>query len=176
MLDGFEIIELHCAHGYLLNQFLSPIANKRSDAYGGSRENRQRLPLALVREMRAIWPAEKPFFVRVSATDHLSGGWALDDTIAFARELKSLGVDVVDCSSGGFTGAAHNAFTDYHVPYAAQVTRETGISTMAAGLITRPEQAEAIIAEGSVALVGLARQALAEPNWPHQANEALGRV
>ncbi|MEZ5830175.1 MAG: NADH:flavin oxidoreductase/NADH oxidase [Dongiaceae bacterium] len=173
MQAGFEIIELHCAHGYLLNQFLSPVANRRLDRYGGSRENRMRFPLEIVEAMRAAWPADYPLFVRVSATDHIPDGWTIDDTVALAAELKSRGVDVIDCSSGGFTGAAHNALSDYHVPYAERVAVETGARTMAAGLIASPEQAESIVAGGKVELVGLARHALSNPNWPLQASKVL---
>jgi 2,4-dienoyl-CoA reductase-like NADH-dependent reductase (Old Yellow Enzyme family) len=174
---GFEVVEVHCAHGYLLNQFLSPVANNRTDAFGGSLENRMRLPLQIVQDVRQIWPEEWPVFVRVSATDHIAGGWTVDDTIAFARDLQKRGVDVVDCSSGGFDGAALNAFTDYHVPYAARVARATGVRTMAAGLISNPQQAEAVVAEQQVDLVGLAREALIDPNWPvHAAMRLEGRT
>ena len=160
---GFDIVEVHSAHGYLLNEFLSPVANKRSDAYGGSRDNRMRLPLEIVGDVRAIWPADRPVFVRVSATDGIDGGWTVDDTVAYALELKKLGVDAVDCSSGGFAGAALGIKPHYQVPHAAAVRRAAGIATMAVGLIFDPEAAEAIVATGEADLVALAREALNDP-------------
>lgn len=170
---GFEIVELHCAHGYLLHQFLSPIANRRADALGGNIKNRMRLPLLITEDLRRIWPDQQPVFVRVSASDHIQGGWTMDDTIIFAKELKALDIDVVDCSSGGFDGAAFNAFSDYHVPYAERLAQETGTRTMAAGLVVSPEQAEKVVSEQRVDLVGLARAALLDPNWPLHAGLKL---
>ena len=170
---GFDIVEVHSAHGYLLNEFLSPVANKRSDAYGGSRDNRMRLPLEIVGDVRAIWPADRPVFVRVSATDGIDGGWTIDDTVAYALELKKLGVDAVDCSSGGFAGAALGIKPHYQVPHAAAVRRAAGIATMAVGLIFDPEAAEAIVATGEADLVALAREALNDPNWPLHAMKIL---
>jgi 2,4-dienoyl-CoA reductase-like NADH-dependent reductase (Old Yellow Enzyme family) len=125
-----------------------------------------RLPLRIAEDLREVWPEGRPLFVRVSATDHIQGGWCLTDTLVFAAELKRIGVDVVDCSSGGFDDATGNAFSEYHVPYAEQVARQTGISTMAAGLIVDAKQAEAITTRHRVDLVGLAREALVNPNWP----------
>jgi 2,4-dienoyl-CoA reductase-like NADH-dependent reductase (Old Yellow Enzyme family) len=175
VVAGFDIVELHFAHGYLLNQFLSPVANTRDDAFGGSRENRMRLALQIVEDARTSWPDDKPLFVRVSATDHVPWGWTIEDTVAFAIELKRRGVDVVDCSSGGFAEASLNALSDYHVPYADRVGRETGVLTMAAGRIESPERAEAVVAGEKVALVGIARAALADPNWPLKAAAVLAR-
>jgi 2,4-dienoyl-CoA reductase-like NADH-dependent reductase (Old Yellow Enzyme family) len=166
---GFEVAELHCGHGYLLNQFLSPVANKRTDAYGGSLDNRMRLPLQIARDLRLIWPADRPVLVRVSATDHIKGGWTLDDSLVLAAELKASGIDMIDCSSGGFDGAAQNAFSAYHVPFAESIAQAAGIRTMAAGLIRAPHQAEAAVRDHCVDLVGLARGALTDPNWPLRA-------
>jgi len=170
---GFDIIELHSAHGYLLNQFLSPVANKRTDHYGGSRDNRMRLPLEIANDLRAIWPADKPVFVRVSATDSIEGGWTVEDTVAFALELKKIGIDLVDCSSGGFAGAAFNPKPHYQVPHAEAVRRGADIPTMAVGLIFDPEAAEEVIANGKADLIALAREALNDPNWPLHAMKKL---
>ena len=170
---GFDIVEVHSAHGYLLNEFLSPIANQRSDSYGGSRANRMRLPLEVIADVRAIWPADRPVFVRVSAIDGIDGGWTIDDTIAFARELKALGVDAVDCSSGGFAGAALGIKPHYQVPHARAVRHDAGIATIAVGLIFDPEAAEAIVATGEADLVALGREALNDPNWPLHAMKRL---
>jgi 2,4-dienoyl-CoA reductase-like NADH-dependent reductase (Old Yellow Enzyme family) len=171
---GFDVVEVHCAHGYLLNQFLSPVANRREDDYGGSLENRMRLPLEVVEAVRAVWPAEKPLFVRISATDWIDGGWTVEDSVIFARALKRLGVDVVDCSSGGFSGARIAAGPGYQVPLARTVKAEAGVATMAVGLITRPEEAERIVADGSADFVALGREALDDPNWPLHARAVLG--
>jgi 2,4-dienoyl-CoA reductase-like NADH-dependent reductase (Old Yellow Enzyme family) len=171
---GFDLLEVHCAHGYLLNQFLSAVANQRDDDYGGTAEKRRRLPLEVVAGVRAAWPAEKPLLVRISVEDHLPGGVSLDDSIAFARALKALGVDVIDCSSGGFDGAAVRPGPCYQVPYAAAIRMAADIETMAVGLITTAEEAEGIVARGDAALVALGRTALDDPNWPAHAARALG--
>ncbi|RVU14006.1 NADH:flavin oxidoreductase/NADH oxidase [Methylobacterium oryzihabitans] len=167
--SGFDVIELHCAHGYLLHSFLSPLTNHRTDGYGGDRAGRMRLPLEIARALRAAWPADKPLFVRVSAVDGIEGGLTLDDTLAFARELEGIGVDVLDCSSGGLAGSATAARVrrDYgfQVGFAEAVKRETGIAAMAVGLIVDPAQAETIVAEGRADLVAVGREALADPNW-----------
>jgi 2,4-dienoyl-CoA reductase-like NADH-dependent reductase (Old Yellow Enzyme family) len=146
---GFDIIEVHAAHGYLLHTFLSPLSNARSDDYGGSLENRMRFPLEVVREVRKAWPADKPLFVRVSSIDDVEGGWGIEDTIRLAKELKLLGVDVVDCSSGGIQGSATAAtrallkrVPGFQVPFAERVRKEAGVATMAVGLILTPQQAE----------------------------------
>lgn len=171
---GFDFVEVHSAHGYLLHQFLSPLANRRTDPYGGSRENRMRLPLRIVADVRATIPDAMPLLVRVSATDAAPGGWTIEDTVAYAREMKALGVDLVDCSSGGFAEGAITPHPLYQTPYAETLRREAGIPTMAVGLITQAGDAEAIVAQGRADLVALARAALDDPNWPLHAEEALG--
>ncbi|MFN7957354.1 MAG: NADH:flavin oxidoreductase/NADH oxidase [Holophagaceae bacterium] len=172
---GFEVIEVHAAHGYLLHQFLSPLSNQRTDAYGGSFENRTRLVREVVGALRAILPDELPLLVRISATDWVDGGWDLDQSVALALELKALGVDLVDCSSGGLSPQQKIALgPGYQVPFAARIRTEAGLPTGAVGLITEPEQAERILAEGSADLILLARQLLREPRWPLRAAEALG--
>jgi 2,4-dienoyl-CoA reductase-like NADH-dependent reductase (Old Yellow Enzyme family) len=170
---GFDIVEVHCAHGYLLNQFLSPISNKRSDQFGGAFENRARLPLDIVGRVRRLWPQDKPVFVRISAIDGLEGGWTIEDSVAFARQLRELGVDVVDCSSGGFSGARFPVGPLYQTPHAATVRSGAGIATMAVGLISQPEEAEAIVADGQADLVAFAREALVDPNWALRARHTL---
>ena len=175
---GFDIIELHAAHGYLLNQFLSPIANKRGDSWGGSRDGRMRFPLAVIEAARKVWPADKPLFLRISAVDGVDGGVTLEDSIAFCKAAKERGVDVVDCSSGGIGGpatAAKGAPRPYmhQVPFADAIRRETALATMAVGLIVHPAQAEGIIANGMADLVAIAREALFDPNWPLHAEMAL---
>jgi 2,4-dienoyl-CoA reductase-like NADH-dependent reductase (Old Yellow Enzyme family) len=174
---GYDVIELHAAHGYLLAQFLSPISNQRCDRYGGDRAGRMRLPLEVVRAVRQVMPDDKPLFVRVSALDG-AGGWDLADTVAFAKELKTLGVDVVDCSSGGLTGLATaqpiQRSPGFQVPFAAAVRQQAGISTMAVGLILDAPQAEAILQAGDADLVAIARQALSDPRWPLRAARSLG--
>ncbi|MBK3400537.1 MULTISPECIES: NADH:flavin oxidoreductase/NADH oxidase [Methylobacterium] len=174
---GFDVIELHAAHGYLLHTFLSPLTNRREDAFGGDRTGRMRFPLRVARALREAWPAGKPLFVRVSAVDGLEGGLTLDDTLAFAGELRALGVDVLDCSSGGLAGSATAARIrrDYgfQVGFAEAVKRETGLSTMAVGLIVDPRQADAIVAEGRADLVAVGREALADPNWAVRASRVL---
>jgi len=176
---GFELIELHAAHGYLLHQFLSPASNQRADEYGGGLEGRMRLPLEVARAVRAAWPERLPLFVRVSATDWLDHdpsrpSWTLDQTIAFARRLRELGVDATDCSSGG--NEAHvriPAGPGYQAPLAERVRREAGIPTVAIGLITEPAQADQIIRSGQADLVALARAALRNPHWPLHAAMTL---
>ena len=174
---GFDVIELHAAHGYLLHTFLSPLTNRREDAFGRDRVGRMRFPLRVARALREAWPSGKPLFVRVSAVDGLEGGLTLDDTLAFAGELRALGVDVLDCSSGGLAGSATAARIrrDYgfQVGFAEAVKRETGLSTMAVGLIVDPRQADAIVAEGRADLVAVGREALADPNWAVRASRIL---
>ena len=172
---GFDMIELHAAHGYLLHQFLSPLTNKRSDAYGGSIENRMRYPLELFAAMRAVWPAKKPMGIRISAVDWVEGGWSIQDSIAFTRELQKLGCDYVDASSGGNDANQKIKLgPNYQVPFAAEIRKGTGMPTMAVGLITEPEQAEAIVAEGQADLVALARAFLDDPHWGWHAAYQLG--
>lgn len=169
---GFDLVEIHAAHGYLLHQFLSPLGNQRTDQYGGSRENRMRFPLEVIAAVRAAWPEDKPISVRISSVDGSPEGWTLDDSLAFAAELKMAGVDIVDCSSGGFDGYAVKAEANYQVPFSSAV-RKTGIPTMAVGLIGNPEDAEQIIVAGDADLIALARTALDDPNWPLHAHHAL---
>jgi 2,4-dienoyl-CoA reductase-like NADH-dependent reductase (Old Yellow Enzyme family) len=178
---GFEILELHAAHGYLLHTFLSPLSNKRDDEYGGSLENRMRFPLEVAKEVRSAWPAAKPLFVRVSSIDDAEGGWAIEDTVAFARELKAAGVDVIDCSSGGILGSATAAtktlvprVPGFQIPFAERVRKEAGIKTMAVGLILTPQQGEDALQGGRADLIAIGREALYDPNWPVHAAAALG--
>jgi 2,4-dienoyl-CoA reductase-like NADH-dependent reductase (Old Yellow Enzyme family) len=172
---GFDCVELHMAHGYLLHQFLSPLANQRGDEYGGSLENRMRLPLEVVRAVRESLPADRPLLVRLSATDWAEGGWDLEQTIELVRQLRPAGVDLVDCSSGGLVAHAKVAIgPGYQVPFAAAIRERAGIATGAVGLITAPEQAEAIVAGGQADLVLLARELLRDPYWPLHAAQALG--
>ncbi|MGE5125686.1 MAG: NADH:flavin oxidoreductase/NADH oxidase [Betaproteobacteria bacterium] len=172
---GFDCVEIHAAHGYLLHEFLSPLSNQRADAYGGSLENRMRLPLRVVRAVREVWPAEQPLLVRISASDWAEGGWDLEQSVELCRALRAAGVDLVDCSSGGLV--AHARLTPapgYQVPFAAAVRAGAGIATGAVGLITEPAQAEAIVAEGRADVVLLARALLRDPYWPLHAARALG--
>jgi len=173
---GFDVVELHAAHGYLLHQFLSPLTNRRTDAYGGSLEGRMRFPLEVAEAVRAVWPDANPLFVRVSAVDGSSEGITIEDSVALARELKALGVDVVDVSGGGIGGGwEHPLGYGYQVPFAAQIREEADIATMAVGLVVDPRQAEAIVAGGAADLVALARQAQDDPNFAvHAARELTG--
>ncbi len=174
---GFEVIELHCAHGYLMHSFLSPIINKRTDEYGGDRNGRMRLPLEIATILRDAWPADRPVFLRVSAVDQVEGGWEIDDSIAFARELKKIGIDIIDCSSGGVASGAVSAIGvrdyGYQVSYAEQIRRAAQIPTMAVGLIVDPTQAEEVLAAGQADLIAIAREALNDPSWPWHAQSAL---
>lgn len=145
---GFDTVEIHAAHGYLLNQFLSPLANKRTDQYGGSRDNRMRPVLEITAAVRAFWPAGKPLLARLSVSDWHPDEWQVEDSVVLARALKALGVDVIDCSSGGFDGAAVNAVKDYPVPFAKAVRDGAGIAIMAVGLLGDIEGAEAILSSG----------------------------
>ena len=169
---GFDVVEIHGAHGYLISQFLSPLANHRTDQYGGSRENRMRFALEVSRALRAAWPADKPLFMRLSVTDGSPGGWGVEDSIALAAELDKIGVDVVHASSGGFDGYALKAAPLYQVPL-AKALKESGVKTIAVGLINEPADAEEIIATGEADLVALARGALEDPNWPIHAHHIL---
>lgn len=170
---GFDLIEIHAAHGYLLHSFLSPLSNKRTDAYGGSLENRARLLREVVAAVRATVPDRMPLFVRISATDWVPGGWTPDDSVALARLLKADGVDLIDCSSGANTPDAKIPVgPGYQVPFAARVRREAGIPTGAVGMITEPKQADDIIRTGDADMVLLARAMLRDPYWPvHAARE-----
>ena len=176
---GFDVLELHGGHGYLLHSFLSPLSNRRGDRYGSSRENRMRFVLEVVERVRQVWPEEKPLFFRVSAFDGVPGGWEIDDTIALVRELQRRGVDVIDVSSGGLSGTSSNAaphtrVPGYHVPIAARIREATGAITQVVGLITDAAQADAIVRSGSADLIAIAREALRDPFWAAHASQALG--
>jgi 2,4-dienoyl-CoA reductase-like NADH-dependent reductase (Old Yellow Enzyme family) len=172
---GFRVLEVHAAHGYLLHQFLSPLSNTREDEYGGSLENRMRFTLHIVREVREVWPRELPLFVRISASDWAEGGWTLADSIVLSKELKELGVDLVDCSSGGaIPHAKIELGPGYQVPFARAIRAEAKIATGAVGLITSAQQAEQIVLEGSADAVLLARQLLRDPYFPLHAARELG--
>lgn len=163
---GFNMLEIHAAHGYLLHSFLSPLSNKRSDQYGGSFENRCRFLLETVNAVRAIWPAELPLFVRISASDWVQGGWVSEDSVALARLLKAAGVDVIDCSSGGnVPDAKIPVGANYQVPFARSIREGANIATAAVGMITEPMQADAIIRNGEADFVLLARELLRDPYW-----------
>ena len=176
---GFDIVEVHAAHGYLLHSFLSPLSNRRSDRYGGDLEGRMRFPLEIAQVVRDAWPADKPVFFRCSSVDNDAAGWSIEDSVELARRLVALGIDVVDCSSGGIAGPATAAAAaprglGFQVPFAERIRRESGIATMAVGLIIDPVQAEAVIAGAKADLVAIAREALLDPNWPVHAAASLG--
>lgn len=171
---GFDVVEIHGAHGYLINQFLSPVANHRADAYGGSLENRMRFPLEVVKAVRAAWPKGKPLFLRVSATDALPEGLIPDDVAQFAKQAHAAGVDMVHCSSGGFAGAAIVDAPNYQVPLAAEIKAKAGVPTTAVGLIVTPEDAASIVDKGQADMVAMARGALDDPNFPLHARRTLG--
>jgi 2,4-dienoyl-CoA reductase-like NADH-dependent reductase (Old Yellow Enzyme family) len=172
---GFQVIELHAAHGYLLHEFLSPLTNQRTDEYGGSLENRMRLVLQVVERMRQIMPAEMPLFVRISATDWVAGGWDITQSVALARELKQRGVDLIDASSGAIVPHVHIPVgPGYQVPLAQQIRAEAEIMTGAVGLITDPDQANELVTSGKADIVLLGRELLREPYWALQAQEHLG--
>lgn len=175
---GFEVIELHSAHGYLGHSFLSPLSNKRTDAYGGDLNGRMRFTLELTEILRDAWPKDKPLFVRVSSVDGVEGGWTLDDTVVLAKELAARGVDVLDCSSGGLLGSATAARIKrshgFQVPFAERVKKETSLKTMAVGLILDGPQAEQILQNGQCDLIAIGRQSLYNPNWALHAEVALG--
>ncbi|WP_175780624.1 NADH:flavin oxidoreductase/NADH oxidase [Burkholderia cenocepacia] len=172
---GIDAIEVHAAHGYLLHQFLSPLANRRTDEYGGSRENRMRFPLEIFEIVRAAFPEDRPVGVRVSATDWVEGGWELDDTIAFAHELKRRGCDWIDVSSGGVSPLQKISLSPgYQVPFAQAVKRAVGMPTIAVGLINEPAHANRLIEAGDADLVAMARAMLYDPRWPWHAAAELG--
>jgi 2,4-dienoyl-CoA reductase-like NADH-dependent reductase (Old Yellow Enzyme family) len=172
---GFDLIELHGAHGYLLHQFMSPLSNRRTDEYGGSLENRIRFPLEVFRAVRAAWPQQKPLGIRVSATDWVDGGWTLDETLVLARELKKLGCDYIDVSTGGLDPRQKIPLAPgFQVPFADKVKRETGIPTMTVGLIAGYRQAEDILAAGKSDFICIARGAMWDPRWAWHAAEELG--
>jgi 2,4-dienoyl-CoA reductase-like NADH-dependent reductase (Old Yellow Enzyme family) len=171
---GFQFLEIHAAHGYLIHEFLSPLCNKRADSYGGSFENRIRLALRVVEAIREVWPQRLPLSVRVSATDWVEGGWDLEQTIELSRKLKPLGVDLVDVSSGGAVpGAKIPVGPGYQVGFAEAIRKGAGIATAAVGMITGPAQAETILSTQQADLVVLAREVLRDPYWPRRAAKAL---
>jgi len=175
---GFDVLELHFGHGYLVASFLSPHSNRREDDYGGSRDNRMRLALEVARDVRAAWPQDKPLFVRISAVDGTEDGWELDDSVVLARALKTIGVDVIDCSSGGLSDETRNMNVPrglgFQVPYAERIRREVDVLTQAVGVILDGPQAEAILQEGRADLIAVGREALYDPYWPHHAAHDLG--
>ena len=172
---GFEVVEIHMAHGYLLHEFLSPLTNHRSDAYGGSFENRARLPLRVAQAVRDLWPSDKPVMVRISATDWVEGGWDLAGSIELVKQLKSIGIDHVDVSTGGLVpDAVVPAAPGFQTPFAASLRKETGMSVSTVGLITDAKQAEAILLAGQAHAVSIGRELLRNPYWPLQAASILG--
>lgn len=172
---GFRAVEVHAAHGYLLHEFLSPLSNLRDDAYGGSFSNRTRFLREVVSAIRTAWPERFPLFVRISASDWVEGGWTIDDSVMLARDLAPLGVDLIDCSSGGNVPNAKIPMgPGYQVPFAAKIRAEGHIPTGAVGMITEPDQAEEILRDGKADLIVIARQLLRDPYWPLRAAAALG--
>lgn len=172
---GFQAIEIHGAHGYLINEFLSPLSNHRSDEYGGSFENRTRFAIEVTEAIRGVWPGSLPLFIRISASDWVEGGWTIDDSVKLVRLLQPLGVDLVDCSSGGLVPHAKiQPAPGYQVPFAERIRRETGALTGAVGMITEPRQADGIIREGRADIVLLAREFLRDPYFPLHAAGELG--
>ena len=171
---GFDFLEIHAAHGYLLHEFLSPLSNQRTDAYGGSFENRARMLLEVTEAVRKAWPDHLPLSVRISASDWVEGGWTIDDSVKLARMLRARGVDLVDCSSGGnVPNAKIPVAPGYQVPFAARIRKEAGIATAAVGMITEPTQANQIIAEGEADMVLLAREMLRDPYFAVHAAGAM---
>jgi 2,4-dienoyl-CoA reductase-like NADH-dependent reductase (Old Yellow Enzyme family) len=172
---GFQAVEIHSAHGYLLHQFMSPLSNQRDDSYGGDFDNRVRLHLEVVRAVRAVWPENLPLMVRISATDWREGGWDLEQSVELARRLAGEGVDLMDVSSGGLSAAQQiQPAPGYQVPFAERIRRETGMATGAVGLISEAEQANAIVRDGQADAVLIARQSLRDPYWPLRAARELG--
>lgn len=172
---GFELVEIHAAHGYLLHEFLSPLSNHRTDEYGGSLENRMRLLLRVTQAVRGVWPERSPLLVRISATDWAEGGWDLPQSIQLAMRLKQLGVDLIDCSSGGLVAGAKIVLKPgYQVPFSEAIRREANIATGAVGMITDPKQADEIVAKGQADVVLMAREMLRDPYWPLHAAQSLG--
>ena len=172
---GFDVVELHAAHGYLLHEFLSPISNQRADEYGGSLENRMRFPLEVFDAVRAVWPKERPLGARVSATDWIDGGWTPEETVVFATAMKARGCDFFDVSSGALDPRQQIPMAPgYNVPFAEKVRKETGIAVMSVGMITRPQQAEDIVASGKADLVAIARAMMDDPRWAWHAARELG--
>ncbi|MET0293931.1 MAG: NADH:flavin oxidoreductase/NADH oxidase [Phenylobacterium sp.] len=169
---GYDIVELHCAHGYLMHSFLSPLGNTRTDEYGGDRAGRMRLPLRIAKRMREIWPDHLPCFVRISSVDGVDVGWSLDDSVAYAAELKAIGIDVIDCSSGGFKLPNDKSLVSrtpgFQLPFSERIRNETGLMTMGVGLIRTGEFAELVLVDGRADLVAMGRELLWNPNLPGQ--------
>jgi len=175
LMAGYKVVEIHAAHGYLIHQFLSPLSNQRADRYGGSFENRIRLLLEIVEVIKSVWPEDLPLFVRISATDYVEGGWNLDEAIQLAKILKTRGIDLIDCSSGGLVPYAKVPFgPGYQVPFAAAIKREAGILTGAVGMITEAGQAESILNQEEADLILQARESLREPYFALKAAKTLG--
>jgi 2,4-dienoyl-CoA reductase-like NADH-dependent reductase (Old Yellow Enzyme family) len=175
LLAGFQVAEIHGAHGYLIHEFLSPLSNHRTDEYGGSFEKRTRFALEVAAAVRTAWPEQLPLFIRISATDWVEGGWDIDGSVALSRSLKAMGVDLVDCSSGGLAPQQKIALgPGYQVPFAERIRRETGVLTGAVGLITTAQQAEEIVSSGRADMVLLAREFLRDPYFALHAGKALG--
>jgi 2,4-dienoyl-CoA reductase-like NADH-dependent reductase (Old Yellow Enzyme family) len=172
---GIDLIELHMAHGYLMHSFLSPVSNQRNDEYGGGIENRMRFPIEVFEAVRAAWPSDKPLGVRISASDWVDDGWKIEDSVVFAREMQKRGCDYVCASSGGVSDQQQLALgPGYQVPFAERIRAETGIPTMAVGMILEPDYAESLVVDGKADMVALARGLLYDPRWPWHAAEALG--
>lgn len=175
LVAGFQVVEIHMAHGYLLNEFLSPLTNHRTDQYGGSLENRMRLPLTIAQSVRDAWPADLPLLVRISATDWVEDGWDLTQSIALCNRLKEIGVDLIDCSAGGLMHSAKMPVgPGFQTPFATAIRQQTGMAVGTVGLITNPIQAEQVVATGLTDVVFLARELLRNPYWPLQAAKTLG--
>ncbi len=171
---GFDVLEIHAAHGYLLHEFLSPLANRREDEYGGSLPNRLRLPLAVIAAVRSAWPEDRPLFIRVSASDYAAGGLTVEEMVEMARSFRQAGVDLVDVSSGGLVPAEIPVGPGYQVRFAERIRCGAGVPTCAVGLITAPEQAEQVLRSGQADMVALGRELLRHPHWPLYAARALG--
>lgn len=172
---GFRVLEIHAAHGYLLHSFLSPLSNHRQDAYGGSFEHRTRIVHEVLGEIRSVWPARYPLFLRISATDYAEGGWDIEQSVELTRQAKPLGVDLVDCSSGGLLpGVAVPFGPGYQTAFAERIKREAGILTGAVGMISAAEQAEHVLRTGQADVVVMARELLRHPYWPLEAARKLG--
>jgi 2,4-dienoyl-CoA reductase-like NADH-dependent reductase (Old Yellow Enzyme family) len=171
---GFKVIEIHMAHGYLFHEFLSPLSNQRKDEFGGDLDGRMKFPLQVAQAVRKAWPSDLPLFVRISATDWADGGWDLQQSIMFSRKLREIGIDLIDCSSGGnIRSAKIPVGPGYQVSFASAIRKETGIATAAVGLITEPQQAEDILQRGDADAIVMARAFLKDPYWPLHAAHAL---
>ncbi|MGO4880335.1 MAG: NADH:flavin oxidoreductase/NADH oxidase [Bryobacteraceae bacterium] len=172
---GFQVLEIHGAHGYLIDEFLSPLSNRRMDEYGGSRDGRMRFALEVAAAVRGAWPERLPLFMRISAIDWVEDGWQIEDSVELARRLRPLGVDLIDCSSGGVVPYARvQVGPAYQTPFAERIRRETGVLTGAVGMITEPHQADGIVRDGRADMVLLAREILRDPYWPLHAAKTLG--